>query len=276
VAIPRPSGSRTRIAVLVLASVTLLTVGLRDAPVVRDVREGASAVISPVEGAADAVTRPFRNAWHGVTDYEDLRDENEQLRQQVADGDASEVRQSDAEEQLSQLSAALDLPYAADVPTVAARVVSGPRSNFSHAVEIDKGTDDGLAVGMPVVTGAGLVGRISRASGSEATVELLTDPDYRVGVRVASSGDLGTARGRGRDEPMTVDTAIDIDAEIADGTGLVTSGVDRSAYPAGIPVGEVTSTRQGSGGLALDLVIEPLADIDNLSYVSVMRWQASG
>jgi cell shape-determining protein MreC len=75
---------------------------------------------------------------------------------------------------------------------------------------------------------------------------------------------------------MTVDTAIDIDAEVADGTGLVTSGVDRSAYPAGIPVGEVTSTRQGSGGLALDLVIEPLADIDNLSYVSVMRWQASG
>jgi rod shape-determining protein MreC len=276
VAIPRPSGSRTRIAVLVLASVTLLTVGLRDAPVVRDVREGASAVISPVEGAADAVTRPFRNAWHGVTDYEDLRDENEQLRQQVADGDASEVRQSDAEQQLSELSAALDLPYAADVPTVAARVVSGPRSNFSHALEIDKGTDDGLAVGMPVVTGAGLVGRISRASGSEATVELLTDPDYRVGVRVASSGELGTARGRGRDEPMTVDTAIDIDAEVADGTGLVTSGVDRSAYPAGIPVGEVTSTRQGSGGLALDLVIEPLADIDNLSYVSVMRWQASG
>jgi rod shape-determining protein MreC len=276
VAIPRPSGSRTRIAVLVLASVTLLTVGLRDAPVVRDVREGASAVISPVEGAADTVTRPFRNAWHGVTDYEELRDENEQLRQQVADGDASEVRQSDAEQQLSELSAALDLPYAADVPTVAARVVSGPRSNFSHAVEIDKGTDDGLAVGMPVVTGAGLVGRISRASGSEATVELLTDPDYRVGVRVASSGELGTARGRGRDEPMTVDTAIDIDAEVADGTGLVTSGVDRSAYPAGIPVGEVTSTRQGSGGLALDLVIEPLADIDNLSYVSVMRWQAAG
>jgi rod shape-determining protein MreC len=276
VAIPRPSGSRTRIAVLVLASITLLTIGLRDAPVVRDVREGAATVVSPVEGAADAVTRPFRNAWHGVTDYEDLRDENERLRAQVTDGDAGAVRATDAEQQLAELSAALDLPYAADVPTVAARVVSGPRSNFSHAVEIDKGTDDGLAVGMPVVTGAGLVGRISQASGSRATVELLTDPDFRVGVRVADSGQLGTARGRGRDEPMTVDTAIDADAEVARGTGLVTSGVDRSAYPAGIPVGKVTSTRQGSGGLALDLVIEPLADIDNLSYVSVMRWESQG
>jgi rod shape-determining protein MreC len=276
VAIPRPSGSRTRIAVLVLASVTLLTVGLRDAPVVRDVREGASTVVSPVEGAADAVTRPFRNAWHGVTDYEDLRDENERLRAQATGDDAGGVRATDAEQQLAELSAALDLPYAADVPTVAARVVSGPRSNFSHAVVIDKGSDDGLAVGMPVVTGAGLVGRISQASGSQSTVELLTDPDFRVGVRVADSGQLGTARGRGRDEPMTVDTAIDADAEVARDTGLVTSGVDRSAYPAGIPVGKVTSTRQGSGGLALDLVIEPLADIDNLSYVSVMRWESQG
>jgi rod shape-determining protein MreC len=276
VAIPRPSGSRTRLAVLILASVTLLTIGVRDAPVVREVREGASTVISPVEGAADAVTKPFRNAWNGITDYEDLQDENERLRTELAEAGEGDVRNADAEQQLAELSAALDLPYAGDVPTVAARVVSGPRSNFSHAIEIDKGTDDGLAVGMPVVTGAGLVGRISQASGSQASVELLTDPDFRVGVRLADSGQLGTARGRGRDEPRTVDTAIDADAEVARETGLVTSGVDRSAYPAGIPVGKVTSTRQGSGGLALDLVIDPLADIDNLSYVSVMRWEAQG
>jgi rod shape-determining protein MreC len=160
---------------------------------------------------------------------------------------------------------------------VAAQVVSGPRSNFSHAIEIDKGTDDGLAVGMPVVTGGGLVGRISRASGSTATVQMVTDPEFRVGVRVAETGELGTARGRGRDEPLTVDTAIDPDTEVPDGTGLVTSGVDRSVYPAGIPVGEVTSTRAGSGGLALELVIEPLIDVDRLSYyVSVLRWEPEG
>lgn len=273
-AIPRPSGSRTRLAVLVLASVTLLTVGLRDAPVVRDVREGAATVVSPVEGAADAVTRPFRNAWRGITDYEDLQEENERLRSELAGGsESSEVRRTDAEEQLAELSAALELPYAGDVPTVTARVVSGPRSNFSHAVEIDKGTDDGLAVDMPVVTAAGLVGRVSQASGSRATVQLLTDPDFRVGVRLAGTPELGTARGRGRGEPLTVDTAIDQDTEIADRTGLVTSGVDRSAYPPGIPVGRVSSTREGSGGLALDLVVEPLADIENLAYLSVMRWQ---
>ena len=272
-AIPRPSGSRTRLAVLVLASVTLLTIGVRDAPVVRELREGASTVFSPVEGAADAVTKPFRNAWNGITNYEDLQDENERLREELAERGEGDVRDADAEQQLAELSAALDLPYAANVETVTARVVSGPRSNFSYAVEIDKGTDDGLAVDQPVVTAAGLVGRISRATGSTATVELLTDPEFRVGVRLASTGELGTARGRGRDEPLSVDTAIDEDAEVPEGTGLVTSGVDRSAYPAGIPVAEVRSTREGSGGLALELEAAPYTDLDNLSYVSVMQWE---
>ncbi|HZA86611.1 MAG TPA: rod shape-determining protein MreC, partial [Acidimicrobiales bacterium] len=164
-AVSPPTGSRTRFAALVLASVTLLTVGLRDAPVVRDVREVAAAVVSPVEGAVDTVTSPVRNGWHGITDYDELERENEQLRAQVEEAEAEGVRASDAEKQLAELSTSLDLPWAGNVPTVTARVVSGPRSNFSHAVEIDKGIDDGVSVGMPVVTAAGLVGLVSQSSG---------------------------------------------------------------------------------------------------------------
>jgi rod shape-determining protein MreC len=276
VAISPPTGSRTRFAVLVLASITLLTVGLRDAPVVREVREAASTVLSPVEGVVDAATRPVRNAWHGVTDYDDLERENEQLRAQVEAGDSEGVRTSDAERQLADLSASLDLPWAGNVKTVTARVVSGPRSNFSHAIEIDKGTDDGLAVGMPVVTGAGLVGRLSQVTGDTSTVELLTDPEFRLGVRLATTGALGTARGQGRDEPLSVDSAMSPDTKVPDGTGVVTSGVDRSAYPPGVPVGTVASTHQGSGGLALELDVDPLVDVEQLSYLTVMLWLDRG
>lgn len=272
-AISRPTGSRTRIVVLVLASVTLVVFGLRDVPIVRDLREGVAAVISPVEGTVSAVTSPVRNAWHGITDYEDIKDENDRLHAELAEADAAEIGRSDAETQLEDLSASLNLPFAGDVPKVTARVVSGPRSNFSHAVEIDKGTDDGVVVGMPVATGGGLVGRVIQATGGSAQVELVTDPEFRVGVRLATTGDLGTARGQGRDEPLAVDSSISPRAEVAPGTGMVTSGIDRSAFPPGIPVGTVASVRQGSGGLALELVLEPLVDVDQLSYVTVLQWQ---
>ena len=72
-------------------------------------------------------------------------------------------------------------------------------------------------------------------------------------MRLAATGDLGTARGQGRGDPLAVDSAISPAPRCAEGTGVVTSGVDRSAYPPGIPVGTVASTAQGSGGLALEL-----------------------
>jgi rod shape-determining protein MreC len=272
-AISPPTGSRTRMVVLVLASVTLVVFGLRDVPVVRDLREGAATVVSPVEGAVEAVTSPVRNAWHGITDYDDVKAENDRLRSELAESQAAGIRQSDAEQQLGDLSASLNLPFAGDVPKVTARVVSGPRSNFSHAIEIDKGSDAGLAVGMPVATGGGLVGRVTQVTGSSAQVALVTDPEFRVGVRLATTGDLGTARGQGRDDPLAVDSAMSPRAEVAAGTGVVTSGVDRSAFPPGIPVGTVDSVRQGSGGLALELMVDPLIDVDQLSYVTVLQWQ---
>jgi rod shape-determining protein MreC len=272
-ALSPPTGSRTRMTVLALASVTLVIVGLRDVPVVRDLREGAAAVVSPVEGAVSAVTSPVRNAWHGITDYDDLTRENDELRSELAEIDAAEITRSDAEQQLADLSASLDLPFAGEVPQVTARVVSGPRSNFSHAIEIDKGSDAGLAEGMPVVTGGGLVGRVTQVTGGSAQVELITDPDFRVGVRLSTTSALGTARGQGRGEALKVDSSIAPRTEVEAGTGMVTSGVDRSAFPPGIPVGKVTATAQGAGGLALELTLEPLVDVDQLSYVTVLQWQ---
>jgi rod shape-determining protein MreC len=272
-ALSPPTGSRTRMTVLAVASITLVIVGLRDAPVVRDAREGASAVLDPVERGVSWVTSPFRNAWHGVTDYDDLKDENDRLQAELAEAEASGIERSDAEQQLADLSASLDLPFAGEVPTVTARVVSGPRSNFSHAIEIDKGSDDGLVEGMPVATGGGLVGRLSQVTAHTARVELVTDPEFRVGVRLAGNGALGTARGQGEDEPLAVDSSLGPRTEVEDGTGMVTSGVDRSAFPPGIPVGTVSDTRAGSGGLALELVLDPLVDVDELSFVTVLQWQ---
>lgn len=275
-AVSRATGSRTRLVVLVLASVTALVLGARDVPVVSDARDVATTAVRPLETVVETVTSPVRNAWHGITDYDDVRRENDRLRAELAEADARPVRTEDAEKQLADLSETLDMPWVGDVPTVTARVISGPGSNFSHAVRIDKGTDHGIADGMPVATGAGLVGRISRAGSTSATVELVTEPQFRVGVRLAESGDLGTARGRGPDDPLVVDTALGPRASVDDGAGLVTSGVDRSAFPAGIPVARVTDTRDASGGLALALLAEPLADVDRLSYLTVLRWEETG
>lgn len=270
---PRRTGrSRLTLALLILTSLAVLTLDFRDSTVVSAARRGAASVFSPLRGVTESASEPFTNAWHGITGYGDLKSENEKLRAQLDALRGRAVQDKDAAVQLAALLTQLNLEWVGNVPTVTARVVAGPGSNFSHTVEIDKGSSSGLKENMPVVTGAGLVGKLVQVTSRRSTVQLITDPGFAVGVRLVPDGALGTARGEGPGLDLVVDTGLESAAEVAKGTALTTSGADRSTFPGFIPVGTVRRTKKGSGDLTLDLVVEPLADTERLAFVTVMLW----
>lgn len=272
----RTGRSRLTLALLVLTSITVLTLDFRDSAAIDAARRAASTVFSPLRGVADSASEPFQNAWHGITGYGDLERENEHLRAQLDDLHGERVRDEDAAEQLAALLDQLDIDWVGNIPTATARVVAGAGSNFVDTIEIDKGSRDGLAEGMPVVNGAGLVGKLVQVTDHQATVMLITDPEFAVGVRLVPNGATGTARGAGPGELLVVDTGLEDDAKVKAGTSLTTSGADRSAFPGFIPVGKVRSTREGRGGLTLDLLVEPLADTERLAFVTILLWEPAG
>ena len=276
-ALSRRSGGRSRLTIglLVITSLALITLDFRDAAIVRSVRSTAGSALSPLRGAVEAATEPFTTAWHGVTGYGDLEAENERLRERLEELEGRDVLAEDAVQQLAELLEQQGLEWVGAIPTSVARVVSGSPSNFTHSIDISKGTDDGVKVGMPVVNGAGLVGRVVLASNQRSTVQLITDPDFAVGIRLLPSQVPGTARGQGSGRDLIVDTNLEADTEEPPDAGVsaVTSGVDRSAFPASIPVGKVAEVRKSSGGLTLDLVLQPLADTAELSFVTVLLWE---
>lgn len=277
-ALSRRTGGRSRltIALLVLTSIALLTLDFRDAEVVQSARRMAGTVFSPLRGAAETVASPFSNAWHGVTDYGDIKAENEDLREQLELAQGGEVLEEDASSQLAEILAQQNLEWVGAIETTTARVLSSDPSNFSHTIDISKGTDDGLKVDMPVVNGAGLVGRIVQVTPNRSTVQLVTDPDFLVGVRLLGS-DLatGTARGQGQGEDLLVDTRLEpeIDDPPTPGTALTTSGAQLSAFPDSIPVGKIRTVREAGGGLTLELVVRPMADTERMQFVTVLLWE---
>jgi rod shape-determining protein MreC len=278
VAISRRSGGRSRltIALLVLTSIALLTLDFRDAEVVQSARRMAGTVFSPLRGAAETVASPFSNAWHGITDYGDIKAENEDLREQIEAAQGGEVLQEDAAAQLSEILEQQDLEWVGAIETTTARVLSSDPSNFSSTIDISKGSDDGIKVDMPVVNGAGLVGKVVQVTPSRSTVQLITDPDFLVGVRLLGS-DLatGTAHGQGEGEDLLVDTRLEpeIDDPPKPGTALTTSGAQLSAFPDSIPVGKVRTVREAGGGLTLELVVRPMADTERMQFVTVLLWE---
>jgi len=275
-AVSSTQGSRGRLAVLVLIAVTALVLDQRNVGLINRARDVATTAFGPLDDAAEVVGAPVTDAWNGWTgndNIDELTAENQKLKQQLASVRADKVRNTDAVKQLEELTKTLHLPWTGSLPKVTAQVISGPRSNFSHAVEINRGRDAGITVGMPAVTAGGLVGKVSQVSKGRSTIELITDPAFRVGVRMAGTGALGTARGQGTSQPLVVDTSLTPEAKVKPGTALVTSGVDRSAYPNAIPVGKVRTSRGGAGGMSLDLLVDPLVDVDDLTYISILLWK---
>jgi rod shape-determining protein MreC len=261
------------LGLLILTSVTVLTLDFRNSGLIDGARDTAADVVGPVRDAVETATEPVTDAWNGMTRYGDLEAENRRLRERLEELEGDASLDTAAAEELDTLLDQLEIEWLGDILETRARVVSGPASSFSHTIEIDKGSDAGISEGMPVVTGAGLVGRAVQVSSHRTTVQLLTDPDIRVGVKIEGTRNFGTARGNGRDEPLTVDSNLEADADIERGTELLTSGIDGSAFPGLIPVARVTATRESSGGQALELRARPRVDFDQLAYVTVLLWE---
>jgi rod shape-determining protein MreC len=238
-------------------------------------RRAARDAFAPVQSAADEVINPVGDFFGGLFRYGHLKSENARLRHQLADARGKAAASSNAERERQELLALQKLSFAETLPTVAARVVATSPSNFQLTVEIDRGLPAGIQKGMPVVTGAGLVGKVVAVSQERATILLLTDPSFNVGIRLSGSGDVGVARGNGTRQPLPVDL-VDVGTKVAGGEVVVTSGLQGSLFPPGIPVGKVRSAKVQPGSLQHEISIDPVVDISRLDFVKVLIWEPKG
>src|SRR5690606_34399105 len=100
----------------------------------------------------------------------------------------------DAIRQRDNLATLLNLRTPDDVPKVIAEVTAIGASNFDSTMELGKGSNQGIKVGMPVVTGTGLIGRVIQTTDSRSTVLLVTDTTFNVSVRLPN-GEVAAAVG---------------------------------------------------------------------------------
>jgi rod shape-determining protein MreC len=187
----RPVGRRRVIIALLLTAVLLLTLDLRGNAVFDTARSGFSLVLSPVRTAIDVATRPVSNAWRGITEFDDLVAENRRLQEQIDAQRGAEIAARKALVENQQLLALNDLEALANIPTVTAQIIGASPTNLDQVIEIDRGSLDGIDVGMAVVNEAGLVGKITRVFPRTSLVMLITDTRYAVPVRILSDETTG-------------------------------------------------------------------------------------
>jgi rod shape-determining protein MreC len=233
--------SRRRVILLVvLTCLLLVTLDKRGNPFIDRTRSAFAVVLRPFDAAVDAVALPIERAWNGIADYDDLERENEMLRDQVERMKGSDIEAQSTILEYRELLRLTQLTSKFAYETVEAQVVGDSPSNFQNTVEINVGSNFGVAVGMPVTDGAGLIGRITKVFPDHSIVLLLTDPEYAVSAQVLSTQDQ-------------------VDAELP---GTTSPG---GTTPSGIPVEDLGATTTTSTTLATD----PLAPLDPNTTTSV-------
>jgi rod shape-determining protein MreC len=193
-----------------------------------------------------------------------LRRENQQLRSQSVQA-AAIVREND------QLRAQFNWSRQSPWKLKLAQVVMRDPANWWRTVQIDKGSNDGLRVDLPVITAAGLVGRISSVSQTHAQVVLIGDDNCRVSATVENAArDMGVVRAAGPlDTSLVQLTYLASNANLKPGQNVVTSGLG-GIFPAGIPVGQVVDARSVEYGLYTEARVKLNANLGSLEQVWVL------
>ncbi len=234
-----------------------------------------NAIASPVQQAMSSVGDWFSSLAENARSAEDLREENERLRQQM---DALQYENTLQEMQLAkyqELNGLYELDrYYAEYPKTAAQIIGISANNWAESMTIDKGGVDGIEDYMPVLSGDGLFGHVETVYRHYSKiVSLLSEDSYvhgevlRSGDHVGVAGDISLAR----DGLCKIEFYIG-QTDIAVGDEIVTSSLS-DIYPPGIRIGEITQIEEAGDGVTGIAYLRPDADTKNISYVLIITDQ---
>jgi len=233
---------------------------------------------TPVEQVVIEITAPVQNfirkssqtvekTWLKYLSLVDLREENTRLRKEV-DG----LRmQNDLYRELAsthaRLRELLQFKESLRSPVAAAQVIGRDPTGWFESILIDKGSNAGLRLNMPVVDARGVLGRLVAVSPNYSKVLLIIDQNSAVDCLIQRTREKGILKGL--PSQLCKLDYVSRAADVAVGDKIVTSGLDR-IYPKGLPVGEVTEIADTPWEFFKDVRVRPAADFAKLEEVLVL------
>jgi rod shape-determining protein MreC len=201
-------------------------------------------------------------------DMASLRQRNTELENELADLQAQIIQLQQQVAETEQLAALVDFSRANPENTYrAAAVIGEDPSPFLHYVIINRGSNDGILRGMPVVTNQGLIGRIDAVIADAARVQLITDAASSVNVRLQNAETEASLVGS-----VTGEVILDLipqDTDVQQGDLVLTSGLG-GGYPPDLIIGQVVNVRSRDFDLFKQATVQPVVDFNGLDIVLVI------
>ena len=267
------------VRVLVLVLIAAVIVGLatrdkEDAATAGALEEASNRMSAPIQRAVGSMVGWLEGLYGYIYDYNQLVQENEALRAQLAQAQEEARSAAEANEENERLRALLGyLEKHTSYITESAQITAWDPSNWVRAFTISKGSTQGIEKGDCVITEDGsLVGQVAELGTGWATVRTVIDVNMDVGVLVGDSeiaavvvGDYALMQ-----EGLCKLTYFTDDVTLFVGDRVVTSG-NGGAFPPNIALGTVTELRSEAGGQSYYAVVEPDVNVGLLSQIFIIK-----
>jgi rod shape-determining protein MreC len=256
-----------RLAFFASLSIALLLVDAR----FRYLEELRSVLATAVYPLQEIATAPIDLAQRAASFFQSqtaLRAENAELKAQLLLASQRAQRNAAAAADAVRLRRLVGSAERLQYRSTPAEILYSGRDPFARTLIIDKGTQQGVRAGSPVVDDVGVIGQVTHAYPLVSEVTLVTDKDQAVPVQVVRNGLRAIIFGDGDSGMMNV-RFMAPNVEIQDGDRLVTSGLD-GTYPPGLPVATVVSVERDATRPFARIVCRPVAGVDRGRYVLVL------
>jgi rod shape-determining protein MreC len=270
---------RAVLVLLVIVSLVLLSSHFSESSSgpLHAIQRGLATALGPIEEGADRALKPARDLVGWFDETFEARGQNEELEAEVQDLRERLAAAESATRENEQLRELLDLGPGGGIAgyeSVTSRVIGRSPTLWYSTVTIDRGSSSGVRVDDPVITGDGLVGKITETTSGTAQVTLITDHRSAVSATVVPDGPSGVITPEvGDPEDLLLDF-IENEREVEEGQMVVTagwtSGKLASAFPYGIQIGRVTEATVGEQETFQQVHVEPFADMRSLDFVQVL------
>lgn len=235
------------------------------------VRNATSYVMTPLQKGLNSVAVWISDKIDNFDTLKEVQAENEQLKTQLEALMAENSTLNLDRNELEQLRMLYKLDQTYSYPKIAAQVIAKDSSNFFSTFTINKGSKDGIAVDMNVISGSGLVGIVTAVTPNTATVRSIIDDFSNVSSMIAVTSDFCNVAG---DLTLINDGKIHVEnipkeSLVGDGYAVVTSHIS-SKYLPGILIGYTTDIAIDANNLTKSGYVIPIVDFENIQYVFVI------
>ncbi len=262
--IPRKYQSIAVAAVLLIISLTVLSFSAIRLSETGFLRKMVLEAAAPVEDTINISLQNLHDVWKRYLFLVGLEDENRRLRTQNADLTEQLNRYREGSLEAMRLQKLLELREGFPQRAVAARVIDRNRSSLFKTLLINKGTADGLRVGLAVLSDQGVVGRIIETSWHASRVLLLIDGNSNIDGLIQRSRAQGILQGAGSAGCSL--KYISRAEEVLAGDVVISSGLS-GVLPKGLLLGVVTGASRKEGGLFQKIDVAPAVNFEKLEEV---------